>query len=251
MENVDEMSAQHRLSISVGLPLEDEPGLDSMTLAAFIRDVCDRHSGREALAFVDADGDRVSWSYAQLYRHALAVSRALLAGGLSKGARVGILMTNRPEWVAAAFGVALAGGVGVMLSTFATRRELGYFLSHSDLSVLLMEDQINNTRFLAELVALSPTLEHAKAGALYLDEFPFLRRIICLGQPALNAAEPWDEFLQSARLLSDEFAESVAATVSPADEAVVFFSSGSTALPKGIVHNHRAAAIQCQRWVRL
>jgi fatty-acyl-CoA synthase len=31
----------------------------------------------------------------------------------------------------------------------------------------------------------------------------------------------------------------------------VYFSSGSTAKPKAIVHSHRAAAIQCWRWVRV
>ena len=41
----------------------------------------------------------------------MEVARALVASGLGKDGRVGILMTNRPEHVAAAFGTALAGGV--------------------------------------------------------------------------------------------------------------------------------------------
>ena len=52
----------------------------------------------------------------------------LRACGVGKDARVGVLMTNRPEWIAALFGISLAGGVAVTLSTFSTPAELEYLL---------------------------------------------------------------------------------------------------------------------------
>ena len=56
------------------------------------------------------------------------MARALIACGVGKDSRVGILMTNRPEWIAGVFGTALAGGVAVALSTFSTPPELEHLL---------------------------------------------------------------------------------------------------------------------------
>src|SRR5690606_23877274 len=41
------------------------------------------------------------------------------------------------------------------------------------------------------------------------------------------------------------------AAVTPADPALLFFSSGSTGNPKGILNSHRAVNIQSWRWVRI
>ena len=68
------------------------------------------------------------WTYAELWDRAVEVARALRACGVGKDARVGVLMTNRPEWLSAVFGTALAGGVAVALSTFSTAAELDYLL---------------------------------------------------------------------------------------------------------------------------
>ena len=50
------------------------------------------------------------WTYADLQATARRVAKAVIANGGGKGCRVALLMGNRPEWVASAFGVALAGG---------------------------------------------------------------------------------------------------------------------------------------------
>ena len=54
---------------------------------------------REALVLHESHGT-TRWTYDELWGHALAVARALLAIGIGRSGRVGILMSNRPEWVA-------------------------------------------------------------------------------------------------------------------------------------------------------
>ena len=54
------------------------------------------------------------------------VARALLAAGVGRGTRVGLLVSNRPEWLFGMFGAAMAGAVTVALNTFSTEQELGY-----------------------------------------------------------------------------------------------------------------------------
>ena len=111
--------AAQGLSVVCGPPLSDEPGLGALTLPGFLREVTQMYGEREALVWRTAD-DATRWSYSQLWERAIEVARALRAGGLGKDGRVGVLMTNRPEWLAAVFGTALAGGVAVTLSTFST-----------------------------------------------------------------------------------------------------------------------------------
>ena len=70
---------------------------------------------------------------------------------------------------------------------------------------------------------------------------------MCIGEPAGGAFERWSDFLED-DLAPASLLEPIAAEVAPTDRGLVFFSSGTTAKPKAIVHAHRAAALQCWRW---
>src|SRR5262249_47366656 len=125
-------------SIVRGPPLRDEPGLGTLTLPGFLREVTTRFAAREALA-LPTQGGVVRWSYADLWERSVAVARALCGCGVGRDGRVGVLMTNRPEWLAGVFGTALAGAVAVPISTFSTAPELDYVLRASGVGVLLFE----------------------------------------------------------------------------------------------------------------
>src|SRR5512145_2039582 len=108
----DADAATSALSIVSGTPLREEPGLGALTLPGYLREVTTRFAEREAL--VRRSAQKIErWTYAELWGRSLAVARALLASGIGKGSRVGILMTNRPEFLSAVFGTGLAGGVAV------------------------------------------------------------------------------------------------------------------------------------------
>jgi fatty-acyl-CoA synthase len=110
-----------------GIPLGEEPGLGALTIPGYLRELTARFAEREALVFRTESGVE-RWTYAILWERSVEVARALIACGVGKDSRVGILMTNRPEQLAAAFGTALAGGVVVMLDTFSTPPELEHLL---------------------------------------------------------------------------------------------------------------------------
>src|SRR6516164_720507 len=210
------------LSIVSGPPLCDEPGLGSLTLPGFLREVTQMFGQREALVWHTADGV-TRWTYAQLWERAIEVARALRGCGLGKDSRVGVLMTNRPEWLAAVFGTSLAGGVAVTLSTFSTPSELDYLIQTSAVSVLLFERRVILKDFAAMLAELEPAM----------------------------GIEAWDEFLASGYQEPRELVEATAAAVLPSDPAVLFFSSGSTSKPKGVLSAHRGVCIQLWRFRRM
>jgi fatty-acyl-CoA synthase len=233
------------------VPLHEEPGIGALTMPGFLREVTARFSDREAVVMRSAD-NVVRWGYAALWDRAFEVARALLACGAGKDSRVGILMTNRPEWIASMFGVGLAGGVVVTLSTFSTPAELEYLLQSSCVSILLFERSVGNKDFAEVLCSLEPEIRTAKAGGLVSVKYPFLRRLAVIGD-ALDGSviERWPNFVARGSTVSPALVEATAATVKPSDAGSLFFSSGTTDKPKGILNSHRAMAIQCWRSRRL
>ena len=238
------------VSIVHGPPLSQEPGLGELTLPGFLRQVTERHRDREALVQQRADDATERWSYGDLWERALDVARALIACGLGKGERVGVLMTNRAEFLAAVFGAALAGGVAAPLSTFSTADELDHLLSASACSVLLMERRVLKKDFAAILGELEPAVAETEPGRLTSMKFPFLRWIAVVDGAGFGAIEPWDTFLARGAKVPTALVETRAATVQPADPGVLFFSSGSTSRPKGILSAHRGVTLQMWRMRR-
>lgn len=234
------------LSIVAGPPLAEEEGLGTLTLSGWLREVTGRFAGREALVLHEADGE-TRWSYDELWARANEVARALIACGVGKGTRVAVLMTNRPEFLAAVFGTALAGGVAAPLGTFSTQAELDHLIQSSGCAVLLMEQQVLKKDFAGMLAALEPAIGEAMAGPLHSTRFPFLRHVAAIGE-GNGRIEPWADFLARGADISQALVDAVAATVTPADPGVLFFSSGSTARPKGILSMHRGVTLQLWRW---
>jgi fatty-acyl-CoA synthase len=239
-------------AIVAGPPLAHDPDILAHTVPEFLREVCQRYARREALAFVRDDGTTERWSYDELWMRSSEVAAALLASGMSKGTRVGVMMTNRPEMIASVFGAALAGGVATTLSTFATPDELDYLLRTSAVSYLLFEREVVRKDFLAMLGRLEPAVLDGGAEPLRSARFPFLRHLA-----AVDVAEPvgavasWRDFLALGSSMPPAVTGAALASVTPSDPATLFFSSGSTSNPKGILSSHRAVAIQLCRWPRL
>ena len=228
-----------------GAPLADE-SLGALTLGGFLREVCHKNGGKEALVFHPSPSSVIRHSYEQVWQEACAVARALLARGVTKETRVGLLATNRPEWVTAMFGIAMAGGTCVALSTFAKNTELEYQLRIADVSVLIFERSVLGRDFAMDLIELCPDLANAQREVRSI-RFPYLRRAVCIGDAAGGAFEHWPNFLRD-KSVTAALLEAIEAEIAPTDRGIVFFSSGSTAKPKAILHSHRAAALQCWRW---
>jgi acyl-coenzyme A synthetase/AMP-(fatty) acid ligase len=240
-----------QLSIIHGPELAAEPGLGPLTLPGFLREVCRRHAGREAMVFRE-NGAEQRTSYEQLWQESLRIARALVASGVGKDARIGLLATNRPEWVTGMFGITLAGATCVALSSFATQAELEQQLRLADVSLLMFERTVASRDFAADILALCPELREAAPGALRSARLPYLRDVVCIDSTVeAKGVSPWSAFLERAAGIDGALVEAMADAVAPADHGMVFFSSGSTGKPKGILHTQRAAAIQCWRWVRI
>lgn len=226
-----------------GPPLEIERDIGALTLPGLLTEVTDRYGDRHALVFRDS----VRWTYEDLRREARRVAKALIAAGLQRGARVALLMGNRPEWVASAYGVAMAGGVLVPLNTYLEPPELDYVLSHSDATFVLMQRALLRHAYLDELITLCPELERDT----YSQRFPFLRGAFCLDlDEPRGAIHPWGEFVNAGEAVPEDIVGANAGQITPSDDALIIYTSGTTAKPKGVLHAQRAPALQAWRYVR-
>lgn len=243
---------ESELSIVHGEPLQSEAGLGALTLSGYLTELVERFATREAVVMHETDGSVIRWSYTELHAQASRVARSLVALGVGKGSFVAVLMTNRPEWMASIFGISLAGGIAVPLSTFSTPAELACMIRASCAEVLLFEPLVLKKNFLKILHDIVPGVAAGTPGQFACIDYPFLRRLVLLGDgEARGAVESWREFLSCGAIVDQALVEARAAAVMPADPAMLYFSSGSTGKPKGILHAHRAVAMQCWRWRRI
>ncbi len=243
-------TVSQNISLVRGIPLAEEDGIGALTLGGYLKTVVDQFGPREAAVLLQPDG-AVRWSYDELWQQSLDVARALLACGIGKGTRVGILMTNRLEFLSAVFGTALAGGVATTLNTFSTPAELAVLLEASACSVLLLERQVLNKDFAAMLTELEPTLATSAPGKRVSARLPFLHHVALVdSDEAYGGIEGWRSFLARGDAISPALVAAAAATVMPADPGVLFFSSGSTGKPKGILSAHRGVCLQLWRWCK-
>ncbi|HEX5265901.1 MAG TPA: class I adenylate-forming enzyme family protein [Acidimicrobiales bacterium] len=215
-----------------------------LTLGWFLTDMAGAHAGNEALAF----GGR-RWTYAEVEQGARSFARGLLALGVAKGTKVALLLGSRPEFVWAAFGAGMAGAVVVPISTLATVNEREYILRHSDASVLVVQPELRGQRFVDHLLRTHPGIAAAGPGPLGLPELPHLRHVVAIGDGAPSGAVgSWDAVLDGGRSVPDDLLDSSIGEVHPADDAVIVYTSGTTALPKAVVHMHRAPVVQFYRF---
>jgi len=154
--------------------------------------------------------------WAELDAAANRVANALAADGLGPGDMVGVVMSNGREMVEALFGILKAGCCSVPLNLAVADAALAGMLADCGASALIATaDQAGRLESLA-------------------GELPdgLLDGAVCAGPPR----EGWESF-ESWKAMQPDQPPAVA--IPPEAPCNVIYSSGTTGLPKGILHTHR------------
>ena len=215
-------------------------GAGEPTIPGWWRKLVQAHGHRE---LIRKDGRATTFE--EMDRRSAAIARGLLAQGAGKGARIGLLMANGPDWIACWLAIQRIGGIVVAISTFFSSRELGHALRHADVAILLMQDTYLSHDYRAKLEEALPSLaERDGAAALVIPECPYLRQVWASREGrkwVRGALAELENLGGKSNIYSLEILAEVEASVSSADLAIVIYTSGSTAEPKGVVHTQRAA----------
>jgi fatty-acyl-CoA synthase len=205
----------------------------SRTLGDLVDEMAARGPDAQALTF-----RREPISYAALRARVDDLARALIAAEVARGDRVAVLLPNRPEWVVAALAIAKIGGIVAAISTFSTGRELAWMLEHSGAVALITVSAFRGRGYLAALHELCPELAGSAPGALRSARLPRLRTVVTVDERRVDGVLAAADFLARGAGVGAEALRTRQGTVDPSDVCYILYTSGSTAMPKGVTLAH-------------
>ncbi|MDQ1696015.1 MAG: hypothetical protein QOJ03_1368 [Frankiaceae bacterium] len=168
------------------------------------------------------------YTYGDFDRMANRVAHGLTARGITRGDAVAVFMSNRPEFFYGMFGLHRAGAVYVPCSTNYSPEELVYQLNHVEAKAVFVDE----TTF--------PQLAAVRA------QIPGIALCVIHGADDAEGTVTLDGLVAGQ---SDEWPDS-ASQLTADDLALVMYTSGTTARPKGVMLSHGGmltAAETCSR----
>lgn len=194
----------------------------------FGADVVDRYARepeRLALIWCDAAGRERRFTFADIKRLSDRLALALAEGGVEKDDRVVVMLPRRPEWQVAMVACLKLGAVAVPCIDMLTARDLAYRIGHSGAKAIVTTEANR---------AKVPDDAEGLALRVLLDED--------------------GRWTREGRVVADRTAPFAPAPVGLEDPVVIYYTSGTTGYPKGVVHAARALYVwryQARYWLDL
>ncbi len=212
--------------------------------------VLDRHAAADvstrnnvACIWEGEEGTVRQVTYHQLHRQANQVANALEARGIEPGDTVGLYMPMVPEVVAILYGCFKVGAIAVPIFSGFGVDATATRIADAECSVLFTGDGFLRR---GEPVRLKQSVDDAIAQAGHVEHTIVYDR---LGDVA-DESIPWSDRDSTWANAVKTQSTAYETTVLPSDHpSMLLYSSGTTGMPKGIVHTHAGAQVQCAKEV--
>jgi fatty-acyl-CoA synthase len=205
----------------------------NLTLCEALDRTVERFPDKEAIVFKDR---RIT--FRELKEETVKLAKSLLKAGVKKGDRVGIMMTNCPEWIVARDAAIRIGAIWVPINTRYKVLELEYILQHVGANTLFIVDEAVQINFLGLVNAVCPEINDAEPGKIQSEKLPQLKNVVCLSDQENPGMFRYGDFVESGNDHPDEALSRATAAIAPDEIINITYTSGTTGKPKGVMTSH-------------
>ncbi|MDD4797221.1 MAG: AMP-binding protein, partial [Eubacteriales bacterium] len=191
----------------------------------FAFDVVDEYArvtpDKEALLWCDDDDHEISYTFADVARQSNRAANAYRSLGVKKGDVVMLMLKLRPEVWFCMLGLHKLGAVVIPATYQLTPKDISYRCNAADVKVITTVDDDEILRHIRDSRAACPTLTDVCVVGGHIPEG------LCDFRALMQRSSP-------------EFARPRGQEGTTADDAMlIYFSSGTTGMPKMLLHDYR------------
>jgi acyl-CoA synthetase (AMP-forming)/AMP-acid ligase II len=199
---------------------------EGKTIGAALDEATEKYGDK--VAFVFENG---AVTFNQLKQTSDIIARGFLGLGVGKGDKAAIWMAGYAEWAFVYFALARIGAIMVPVNTRYRPEEIEYLLNKSKAPILVLKEEPNKN-YIGLLKELCPGVG-AASGSLPNEQLPFLEKIIVACDRRLNGCLSFEDLTKLGAGIPEDSLKQAAGKVGSEDIAMIQFTSGTTAMPKG------------------
>lgn len=177
-------------------------------------------------------------TFGEMRARSIEVAHALAACGVKRGDFIALLAPNIAEYAYFLFGAAYVGAIIAPINTRSRHLEIRHTLTHSDACILVMVDRFLKQDYRPIISDVLGADRISADGAVQSAAAPRLRRIVGFPSFSGSGAMPFSDFRELG-VKGGERPPPRPDGQTYLDPVVLQYTSGTTALPKGALLNHR------------